>query len=340
MVRMISKTEINKLPQNPIFIVGFPRSGTTLLQSMLATQANIYSFPETHYFCTTKRFIETDKNGSIDIGCLEMVFQNIKEKTEYEFSPDIKKELSDAAVAHKLSVKQLFEYLVTGLLIKQVETEQLPTIRWVEKTPGHIFYLDFIHDFYPKARFIEIVRSPLNAIFSSKTRFDELNHVTPSALALRWKNSLATFNQFKEENPEKAFSVKYENLANDPEDEFRTICEFLKIVPNIEKLKDIQRVTPHLVLEKETWKTKNLSNGINKVGANYKWGGNEELKMKYLLREEIIEMGYSDGYSLLQLAFNQWMYLVGKLTSLRSLSPLKGPAKYLLKKVGLWPYQK
>jgi hypothetical protein len=38
------------LPQNPIFVVGYPRSGTTLLQALLATQLGFYSFPETHYF--------------------------------------------------------------------------------------------------------------------------------------------------------------------------------------------------------------------------------------------------------------------------------------------------
>ena len=35
---------------SPIFIVGFPRSGTTLLQTMVSTQKNILSFPETQFF--------------------------------------------------------------------------------------------------------------------------------------------------------------------------------------------------------------------------------------------------------------------------------------------------
>ena len=33
-----------------IFIVGVARSGTTLLQSMLASHPEIHSFPETHFF--------------------------------------------------------------------------------------------------------------------------------------------------------------------------------------------------------------------------------------------------------------------------------------------------
>src|SRR5262245_28494326 len=33
-----------------VFVVGCPRSGTTLLQGMLASHPSIQSFPETHYF--------------------------------------------------------------------------------------------------------------------------------------------------------------------------------------------------------------------------------------------------------------------------------------------------
>lgn len=41
--------------QRPIFIVGCPRSGTTLLQSMLAAHSTITSFPESHLLLVTSR---------------------------------------------------------------------------------------------------------------------------------------------------------------------------------------------------------------------------------------------------------------------------------------------
>ena len=36
--------------ERPIFIVGCPRSGTTLLQCLIATQKGVVTFPETHFF--------------------------------------------------------------------------------------------------------------------------------------------------------------------------------------------------------------------------------------------------------------------------------------------------
>ena len=40
----------NSESKKAVFIVGSARSGTTLLQSMLASHPEVYSFPETHFF--------------------------------------------------------------------------------------------------------------------------------------------------------------------------------------------------------------------------------------------------------------------------------------------------
>ena len=328
------------IPQNPIFIVGFPRSGTTLLQSMLATQDNVYSFQETHYFCTTMRFIETDENGFIKSECLKSVFQNIKEKTDHKFSPEIIKEIMGLAKSHQLSVKLLFEFLVADLLLKQVKPFQLKDIQWIEKTPGHIFQMDIINEFYPNARFIEIIRNPLNAIYSSKIKFHDIDDITPSTLARRWKNGIETFKKFKEVHSGKAYSVKYEALVNDSESEFRKISEFLGITPDIKKLDNIQKTASQFVLNRETWKNKNLDSGITNRNPDYKWPLNEKLKINYLLKKELDEMGYSTAYSFLQMFFNGWMGSLGSLTRNRLLNPLKRPTKYLVRKAGLWPHQK
>ena len=59
------------LSQNPIFIVGFPRSGTTLLQSLLCTQKGVVSFPETHFFDIIAKTIKTTSNDVIEKNCLK-----------------------------------------------------------------------------------------------------------------------------------------------------------------------------------------------------------------------------------------------------------------------------
>jgi hypothetical protein len=44
------------LQRTRLFLVGCPRSGTTLLQSLLAAHPQIASFPESHFLLVTKRF--------------------------------------------------------------------------------------------------------------------------------------------------------------------------------------------------------------------------------------------------------------------------------------------
>jgi len=40
------------LSQYPVFLVGYPRSGSTLLQALLEMQGHLVTFPETHFFST------------------------------------------------------------------------------------------------------------------------------------------------------------------------------------------------------------------------------------------------------------------------------------------------
>ena len=329
-----------QISQNPIFIVSFPRSGTTLLQSMLATQENVFSFQETHFFCTTMRYIQTNEKGFIKFGCLETVLRNIKEKTDHVFSTTTTEEIIGLSENSQLNVKMLFEFLVTDLLLKQIQANQLSKIVWIEKTPGHIFQLDIIQEYYPNARFIEITRNPLNAIYSCKIKFPDGDKYTASALAHRWKRSVEAFKRFREANAGRAYSLKYEELVNEPESKFREISEFLDITPDIGKLKNLQKTARQFVLKRETWKNNNINSGITNSNTDYKWALNEKLKIRYLLREELTKMGYSNGYPFSQMLYNGWMDFISKLTKHSLLNPLKKPTKYLVKRAGLWPYQK
>ena len=327
------------LSQNPVFIVGFPRSGTTLLQSMLATQENVYSFQETHFFCTTMRYIQTDENGFIKLDCLKAVFQNIKEKTEHEFLPEITSEITDLAKAQELSVKKLFEYLVSDLLLKQMKTNKLSEVIWIEKTPGHIFQLDTIHDFYPEAKFIEIIRNPLNAIYSAKTNFHSTNDKTLCALAHRWKRGIEVIRRFEKDHSNRLYSLKYEDLVNNTESEFNKIAKFLNIKPEIMKLKDIEKTARKVILSREVWKNDNLKKGITKINQNYKWPMREKLMVQFLLKAELFEYGYFKSWSLLQVIYNGWMILIAIFVKLEFLNSLKKPVKFLLREVKIWPYQ-
>ncbi len=335
-----------KLSQNPIFIVGFPRSGTTLLQSLLITQSNFYSFPETHFFCTISRFIEIDERGYVNPKCLDLVKRKIFEKINHKFSTIAEKNIFILADKNILTVKIIFEYLIIDLLSKQIEEKKIPTIHWLEKTPGHIFHIETIQSYYPNAKFIEIIRNPLNSIYSSKVNFENLNsgeesnQISPSMLANRWKDGFHLYNRLMNRYPKNLYTVKYENLIKNVNYEFSKIANYLNFEPDLNKLKSIKSASKSIVLDREIWKKKNLQENIITSQKNYQWQWKEKLKLNYLLKDELLSLGYVNQISYIQYIYNGCMNLIYSLTKVGFLNQLKRRGKYFLKKLDLWPYLK
>jgi len=130
-----------EITQNPIFVVGFTRSGTTLLQSLIATQGNIHTFPETHFFCEYLNKYLKLNNGLVAKECLDELFAKAREFSGLDidwYEIDYFKMLADKGV---LTEKTLFENIVKHYLAKQLAHEDIPGITWLEKTPYHGFVM-------------------------------------------------------------------------------------------------------------------------------------------------------------------------------------------------------
>ena len=72
------------LRQDPVFVVGHPRSGTTLLQSLIATQLTPAIFPETHFFSIVRMHIKVANDIVQDKG-LAKALSFLDEKLEISF---------------------------------------------------------------------------------------------------------------------------------------------------------------------------------------------------------------------------------------------------------------
>src|SRR5207244_597995 len=70
--------------QRPIFIVGCPRSGTTLVQCILSASAEAFSLPETHFFSHVLQAI--DSAPQMPIGSKEIRFARQAFETEAELT--------------------------------------------------------------------------------------------------------------------------------------------------------------------------------------------------------------------------------------------------------------
>jgi len=282
-----------EISQNPIFVVGFTRSGTTLLQSLIATQGNIHTFPETHFFCEYLNAYLKLNNGAVAKECLDEFFIKAREFSGLDidwYEIDYFKILADKGM---LTEKMLFENIVKHHLIKELDHADISRAIWLEKTPYHGFVMDKILQMYQGARFVSIIRHPLPAIYSTK------KYIHPNEsyefIANKWKRLVNKIEEFKKAHPEKTYPVKHEELISDPPAVIRKICAFLKIDFSKDKINLFSDIAQKAVRPFEQWKRSVFQKQVSSV-ENSEFLNEMPLKdilvIQNLLKKEIHEYGF------------------------------------------------
>lgn len=209
------------------FVVGSPRSGTTLLQTMLMRAPGVTMPPELHYVhITYKRRhrmadIRTDKGW-------EQACNAIKARCKHS---DID---MDAALFDRLcetgerTYARLFRIWLT--VIGAVDGASVVG----EKTPNHCEWVLEIVAMIPEARIIHIMRDPRDSAVSQREAFGR--HALQAAV--RWKRDLEMHRDCQRLIPaDRYIAVRYEDLVTDPEAVIRPLSAFLD-VPYVEDMLD------------------------------------------------------------------------------------------------------
>jgi len=237
--------------QDPIIIAGFPRSGTTLVQANLATQENIVSFPETHFFERVYRVV--GRNEEISTKSLGGVIKCINRRSV--LSIDAENAIFHLAKKGELTKKFLFEIVVMDNLRSQVPLAYLSEKKWLEKTPYNEHFFEIFHKYYPNAKFIYVVRNPEKCILSKRRYMMQWNRNAGfkpvEVYAEDWQKSLTLAEQFKSNKPEKLIIVKFEQFIKNTEEMMGSICDFLGIKFEPEYLQSRQAVAKLMVLDWE-----------------------------------------------------------------------------------------
>lgn len=262
-----------KLPQDPIFIVGYPRSGTTLLQRLLVTQPGILSFPETHYFCVIEKQLKYDPAGNILPSCLDKVFEKILEKMELRFSPEQEGFIRRSVEEKTLSSKDLFEMIATRFLLDvNPAIEHMTSFRWLEKTPNHALFLDRVMAFYPAAQALHIIRHPVPAVFSRKFKFPFNKEIAVTELADRWTRMVDRVEDFNRLFPGSIHTLRYEDLVENMNKELAAVTDFLHIPFDFTLTTQIaqKHITNSLILPSESWKLQDINREVTNTNDIYR----------------------------------------------------------------------
>jgi hypothetical protein len=256
------------LPQNPIFVVGPPRSGTTYLQSLLACQNGVFSFPETHFFSSlrwlglgrelTTELSTDDRAALIAEVCKRSGMERIADTLLTETSP-----------------KDIFEVIVREQLQRRPDLPLGDNWRWVEKTPGHVFHLDAIAELYPEVRFLGIYRAPIESVISRKVKVPADQPKSVRRLTLSWIQAIKAMKRFADQHPDRMRLIKYETLARAPEATMADACDFLGITFREENLARLDHEMASLARSHEVWKESSPSgvqpDGLLQYGRIFMW---------------------------------------------------------------------
>ncbi|MEG4306377.1 sulfotransferase [Microcoleus sp. D3_18a_C4] len=216
-----------------IFLVGSPRSGTTMLQSLLAAHPEVISFPESKFF----HYLLYKKFARKLPGRMEAFFKDEINR------PELLQDFDDSqTVATKVS---WFVGVLDGLAAEQNKSI------WLEKTPEHIYFIEDIQRFLPDAKFIHILRNSMDTIASlheaTRNSHDlwgpgwDLNHCIH-----RWKEAMLISHKYAKKSNH--ILVKYEEILDNKVKKLEELCDFMEIEYDDRMLKFYQEKAAHLSL--------------------------------------------------------------------------------------------
>jgi hypothetical protein len=273
-----------------IFVVGYPRSGTTLVQGLLAAHDALTSFTESHFFWkhfTRAPWLPTTLNA--DPAGRVRAF--LAENGEAPTPASAWFESGGRASLRVSPLRPLRTTRVARQLLLVLDELALRRGRpgWVEKTPMHLYFVPFIERVSrpgPGVRFVHVIRDWLEAAASlhAASRTWE-RHYTLEQCASRWNGDVA-LSLRRAGSPADHF-VFYEDLVARPDAELRRLLAALDLPWQADLLERHARGAPRLATALEPWKATGGAPGIRASGAPARaLTGGQRDRLARLLRQE------------------------------------------------------
>jgi hypothetical protein len=212
---------------NPyVFLVGCPRSGTTLLSRIANAHPQLAVVHETRWIPRTFEFRRgLTQEGFITPKLLERMRDPLRLKR-------LAIDEEELARLFENDERVLFRSFVTRLFDLYGEREGKPLVG--DKSPGYVRYLPLLHELWPEAKFVHIIRDGRDVCLS----------------VLEWRKGVTSFSTFDEDpfttmgvwwewyvqlgreggrqlGPGLYHELRYESLVAEPERESARLCDFL-----------------------------------------------------------------------------------------------------------------
>ncbi|MGR8978726.1 MAG: sulfotransferase family protein [Gammaproteobacteria bacterium] len=211
---------------NPcVFVVGCPRSGTTLLQRMLDNHPQLAVANDSHFIPRLPDLI----NSTDPVLTPEIVEWT---RNYHRFR---RLDLSDATVEHAASQSQTYSDFISALYTEYGRRRGKPLAG--EKTPDYVRSLPLLHALFPGAKMIHIIRDGRDVALSTLQwahaekgpgKYALWKEEPVAVCALWWEWQVGSGLRDREKLGEDFYrEAGYEELIGRPEKVLRDLCDFM-----------------------------------------------------------------------------------------------------------------
>lgn len=196
---------------NLVFLISQPRAGSTLLQKILDSHSEVVSPPEPWLMLPLS--LIRNKNYNVDYD------SDLSSKAINQFMDRI----PNQGKVYQEAVRN-FVFTIYGEYLKRNEARL-----FIDKTPRYYHILDYLSNIFPKAKFIVLLRHPLDIFVSLRDTFCGGNDQATFKRSGDSVIGAQKIAQFLKKPVEHRKLVRYEDLVSNPNKIISDLCSFLDI---------------------------------------------------------------------------------------------------------------
>lgn len=241
-----------------IFVVGAPRSGTTLVQSLLATHSAVTSFTESHFFSRHFRLLPGLSTPILTRDPGPRLREFLAENATRLSRGDAALEEEAGRISSGRRLGPFRTRAVAGRLLRVLD--RLTVLRghanWVEKTPRHLRYVPFLERVLGgggHARFVHVIRRGVEVVPSLHVASRDWERPYDVQTCVRRWNADLRLSLARVASPTDHF-VFYDELTSQPRAAVRRLLAALDLGWEPRMLESFDRSARRLVTSVETWK--------------------------------------------------------------------------------------
>lgn len=277
----------------PFFIVGFQRSGTTLLRMMLNSHPRV-AIPH-----DSAELWPSYRNRQAAYNMLQTQEDVLRMMNDIHREPRIQAWQTDLPKSELYRTPLPKNYAEIMSRFHEVFMHLQGKDVWGDKNTGTLVEMDDLNFLFPTAKFVHLVRDGRDCALSHTGAVYKYGYANILRVAQEWRDQVGLCGRMGRMLPSWRFmEVRYEDLIRSPKEVLLRICEFLGLEYSDQMLRYHENVEKHIPSEKQSlWPLINRPPDVSNVD---RWKTHMSLVDRAIFERTAGELLAVYGYETLQ----------------------------------------